>query len=132
MQIWYSPEIERNDFSSKIFFSTLAIPRAIHNGITAINADIYTEYYRAIGSCEKGLDKRIDAQSRYRAKGGRGGGREREKRTKKRYESGDFLREYNTGVGQRRVIIIGGNNAINLDNERSRQSFRQVSERSPT
>lgn len=57
---------------------------------------------------------------------------EREKRTKKRYESGDFLREYNTGVGQRRVIIIGGNNAINLDNERSRQSFRQVSERSPT
>lgn len=60
------------------------------------------------------------------------GEREREKRTKKRYESGDFLREYNTGVGQRRVIIIGGNNAINLDNERSRQSFRQVSERSPT
>lgn len=80
MQIWYSPEIERNDFSSKIFFSTLAIPRAIHNGITAINADIYTEYYRAIGSCEKGLDKRIDAQSRYRAKGGRGGGRERERK----------------------------------------------------
>ena len=84
MQIWYSPEIERNDFSSKIFFSTPTIPRAIHNGITAINADIYTEYYRAIGSCEKGLDKRIDAQSRYRAKGGRGGGRERERERKER------------------------------------------------
>lgn len=56
-----------------------------------------------IGSCEKGLDKRIDAQSRCRANGGGGeGGRER----KERYESGDFLREYNTGVGQRGVIII--------------------------
>lgn len=48
--------------------------------ITAINADIYTEYYRVIGSCEKGL-----ALTRSVGIVRREGGREREsERGKKR------------------------------------------------
>lgn len=52
------------------FFSTLTIARAIHN---RYHADIYTEYYRVIGSCEKGL-----ALTRSVGIVRREGGRERE------------------------------------------------------
>lgn len=114
MQIWLSSVslqrsmiFERNDFSdaSKIFFSTLAIhfSRAIHNGISAINADIYTEYYRAIGSREKGLDMRIDAQSRAKGEGKRKREREREMNVTKVAIS--FVNTI-PSVGQRRVTII--------------------------